>query len=183
MLSARSRCPPASARTRSRPASAPRTASRSRPSCPKTRTAAYTAKISSLTNSTYVIIYNEASFADTAGKWYNDIVTEMASRTIVNGKTAAVTFDGDGFITRAEYAAILVRALGIPGGRRRAASPTSASGPTGTAARSAQPSNTASSRGTPTARSVRTRTSPARRPWPCCSARRRSRSTPARPAR
>ena len=74
-----------------------------------------TAKISSLTNSTYVIIYNEASFADTAGKWYNDIVTEMASRTIVNGKTAAA-FDGDGFITRAEYAAILVRALGIPEG-------------------------------------------------------------------
>jgi hypothetical protein len=75
----------------------------------------YTAKISSLTNSTYVIIYNEASFTDTAGKWYSDIVTEMASRTIVNGKTAT-TFDGDGFITRAEYAAILVRALGIPEG-------------------------------------------------------------------
>jgi uncharacterized repeat protein (TIGR02543 family) len=75
----------------------------------------YTAKINSLTNSTYVIIYNQASFADTVGKWYDDIVTEMASRTIVNGRTAT-TFDGGGLITRAEYAAILVRALGIPEG-------------------------------------------------------------------
>ena len=71
------------------------------------------AKLNSLTNSTYTIIYNEAAFPDTAGKWYNDAVTEMASRTIVNGRTAAA-FDGDGSVTRAEYAAILVRALGIP---------------------------------------------------------------------
>ena len=43
-----------------------------------------------------------SGFSDTVGKWYNDIVTEMASRTIVNGKTST-TFDGDGCITRASH--------------------------------------------------------------------------------
>ena len=62
------------------------------------------------------VIYNKVGFTDTAGKWYNDVVTEMAARTIVNGKTSTV-FDGDGSITRAEFAAILVRALGLPEGK------------------------------------------------------------------
>jgi len=74
-----------------------------------------TATINSLTNSTYVIVYNEKSFADTAGKWYEKAVTEMASRTIINGKTAT-TFDGESNVTRAEFAAILTRALGLPSG-------------------------------------------------------------------
>jgi hypothetical protein len=71
------------------------------------------AKINSLTNSTYALIYNQASFADAAGKWYENIVSEMASREILFGRGTGV-FDGGASITRAEFAAVLVRALGLP---------------------------------------------------------------------
>ena len=73
----------------------------------------YYAKINSLTNSTYVLIYNEKTFGDASGKWYQNIVNEMASREIINGKSST-SFDGDGDITRAEFAAILIRSLGLP---------------------------------------------------------------------
>ena len=71
-------------------------------------------KISSKTNSTYALISNEKSFKDAEGKWYEDAVTEMASRCIVDGKTET-SFAGDSKITRAEFATILVRALGLDG--------------------------------------------------------------------
>jgi|GEM_PF-1703156 len=71
------------------------------------------AKINSLTNSTYALIYNQASFADAAGKWYENTVSEMASREILFGRGTGV-FDGGASITRAEFAAVLVRALGLP---------------------------------------------------------------------
>lgn len=71
------------------------------------------AEISSLTNSTYALIHNEQSFTDDDGKWYEAVATEMASRQIINGRSSDV-FDGDANITRAEFAAILVRALGLP---------------------------------------------------------------------
>lgn len=71
------------------------------------------AKINSRTNSIYAFIANEVSFADASGKWYQAAVEEMAGRKIVNG-TSATTFAGEASITRAEFAAILVRALGLP---------------------------------------------------------------------
>ena len=71
------------------------------------------AKINSRTNSTYALIRNNATFDDTKGKWYENIVSEMASRKIVNGKSE-ISFEGDASITRAEFAAILVRGLGLP---------------------------------------------------------------------
>ena len=46
--------------------------------------------------------------------WYEAIVNEMASRKIVNGRSDA-SFEGDAPITRAEFAAIIIRALGLPG--------------------------------------------------------------------
>ena len=70
------------------------------------------ARINSLTNSTYTLIYNEAAFADAQGRWYEQIVSEMASRKIINGKSET-SFDGKASITRAEFAAILIRALGL----------------------------------------------------------------------
>ncbi len=69
--------------------------------------------VSSLTNSTYVLIYNEQSFSDASGKWYEDTVNEMASRKIING-VGDDLFAGERSITRAEFAAIIVRALGLP---------------------------------------------------------------------
>lgn len=69
--------------------------------------------INSMTNSVYVLIYNDQKFADTEGKWYEPTVNEMASRKIFNG-VGDNNFDGDRDITRAEFASIIVKALGLP---------------------------------------------------------------------
>ena len=71
------------------------------------------AKINSMTNSTYALIHNSVSFNDATGKWYADVVTEMASRKIISG-IGENMFAGERAITRAEFAAIIVRALGLP---------------------------------------------------------------------
>jgi uncharacterized repeat protein (TIGR02543 family) len=71
------------------------------------------ARINTMTNSTYALIHNSVSFADTKDKWYDASVTEMASRGIISGN-GENTFDGERAITRAEFTAILVRALGLP---------------------------------------------------------------------
>lgn len=73
----------------------------------------YYAVVSSRTNSTYALIQNEVTFADAKGKWYEAAVNEMGSRKIIAGRSADL-FDGDASITRAEFAVILVRALGLP---------------------------------------------------------------------
>jgi hypothetical protein len=73
----------------------------------------YYAIINSRTNSTYALIQNEVTFADASGEWYEAAVNEMGSRKIIEGRSASV-FDGGASITRAEFAAILVRALGLP---------------------------------------------------------------------
>ena len=68
--------------------------------------------INSMTNSTYALITYEKTFADTKGKWYEESVKELASRMVINGRSDTV-FDGDGNITRAEFCALIVRALGL----------------------------------------------------------------------
>ena len=70
------------------------------------------ATINSLTNSTYVLVYNDVYFADARGTWFEASVNQMASRTIVNGRDTG-NFDGNDNITRAEFAAIVIRALGL----------------------------------------------------------------------
>lgn len=73
----------------------------------------YAAVINSLTNSTYALIWNEAAFADVEGHWAKPSVNDAASRMIVNGAEEG-RFLPDASITRAEFAAILIRALGLP---------------------------------------------------------------------
>lgn len=73
----------------------------------------YYATINSLTNSTYVLIFNDQRFADADGKWYEAAADEMASRCVIFGRTNG-KFDGEANVTRAEFAAIIVRALGLP---------------------------------------------------------------------
>ncbi|WP_166241384.1 pectinesterase family protein [Paenibacillus turpanensis] len=73
----------------------------------------YYADIRSLTNSTYSLVANDASFVDTAGHWGDEIIRDMASRFVINGFTKQ-QFSPDRSITRAEYAAILIRGLGLP---------------------------------------------------------------------
>jgi len=79
----------------------------------------YYATINSLTNSTYVLIYYDASFDDVNGTWYTPCVDEKASRTIVKGREDGLFYSQDD-ITRAEFAAIIIRALGLaPDGNGR----------------------------------------------------------------
>lgn len=70
------------------------------------------AVIQSITNSTYTVIENFVQFADVKGDWSEIPVNDLASRLIVSGKgpdrvrpTASTT--------RAEFTAIIVRALGL----------------------------------------------------------------------
>lgn len=75
----------------------------------------YYAKINSLTNSTYSVIWNPIEFADVAKHWSRDSVNNMGSRMVVNG-VGGGNYDPNRSITRAEFAAIIVRALGLAPG-------------------------------------------------------------------
>ena len=71
--------------------------------------------INSMTNSTYALIFNEVFITDAAGKWYETIVNEMASRMIITDIVDSDgMFYGDRPITRTEFAAVIIRALGLP---------------------------------------------------------------------
>ncbi|QCT04045.1 hypothetical protein E6C60_3334 [Paenibacillus algicola] len=69
-------------------------------------------QIKSLTNSTYVVVENRQEFRDLENHWAKDTVNQMASRMIIQG-TGHEMFSPDQEITRAEFAAILVKGLGV----------------------------------------------------------------------
>ena len=70
------------------------------------------ALINSLTNSVYSVIYHEKMFEDVRSHWAKGYIENMASRLVLKG-TSDDRFDPDANITRAEFAAIVVRALGL----------------------------------------------------------------------
>ena len=72
----------------------------------------YVVKLNSLTNSAYAVIYNPRTFADAEGHWAERLINEMASRKVVEGKTGQRFLPNDP-VTRAEFAAMLVRGLGL----------------------------------------------------------------------
>lgn len=72
----------------------------------------YYAKMNSLTNSTYAVIAHPKTFVDVANHWAKKYVNEMGSRLVINGVTES-TFEPDREITRAEFSAIIARALGL----------------------------------------------------------------------
>ncbi|WP_082053364.1 S-layer homology domain-containing protein [Gordoniibacillus kamchatkensis] len=72
----------------------------------------YYAKINSLTNSTYTVVWQPLEFGDVANHWAKDAVNDMGSRMIIEG-TGNGMFSPDRDITRAEFAAIIVRGLGL----------------------------------------------------------------------
>ncbi len=76
------------------------------------RDGTYFAKINSLTNSTYSIIWNPVQFADVEQHWAMDVINDMGSRLVISG-TSNGLFSPDREITRAEFAAIMVRGLGL----------------------------------------------------------------------
>ena len=73
---------------------------------------AYYAKIHSLITGTFALIYNPLEMDDVDGHWAQEDVNDMASRLVVDG-VGDNLFSPDTDITRAEFAAILVRALGL----------------------------------------------------------------------
>ncbi|OPH58158.1 hypothetical protein BC351_24790 [Paenibacillus ferrarius] len=72
----------------------------------------YEAQINSLTNSTYAVVWHPLEFSDAANHWAKSAVNDMGSRMVVNG-TGNGMFSPDQEITRAEFAAIIVRGLGL----------------------------------------------------------------------
>ena len=74
----------------------------------------YFAKINSLTNSTYTVIYNPISFKDVEKHWSKDYVNDIGSRLIDSG-VGSGNFAPNKAITRAEFASMIVKALGLKG--------------------------------------------------------------------
>ncbi|ANY67213.1 hypothetical protein BBD42_12610 [Paenibacillus sp. BIHB 4019] len=72
----------------------------------------YFANINSLTNSSYAIVYAPASFKDVENHWSKNDVNDLGSRLIMKG-VSSTEFAPNASITRAEFTATLLRALGI----------------------------------------------------------------------
>ncbi|WMT41205.1 S-layer homology domain-containing protein [Paenibacillus sp. D2_2] len=72
----------------------------------------YYAKIKSLTNSTYSVVWHPVEFGDVANHWSKHAVNDMGSRMVIAG-TGDNMFSPDLDITRAEFVAIIVRGLGL----------------------------------------------------------------------
>lgn len=72
----------------------------------------YSAVINSLTNSTYAVVWNPVRFADVTKHWSEIAVNDLGSRLVVEG-TGSGAFEPNRGVTRDEFAATLVRALGL----------------------------------------------------------------------
>lgn len=75
----------------------------------------YYAVLNSLTNSTYSVVWHPLEFKDVASHWAKGAVNDMGSRMIISG-VGNDLFEPDRAITRAEFAAVIVRALGLKPG-------------------------------------------------------------------
>ncbi|WP_138756167.1 S-layer homology domain-containing protein [Paenibacillus sinopodophylli] len=72
----------------------------------------YYAIINSLTNSTYTVVWHPIAFADVEKHWAKEAVNDMGSRLVIHGVNET-TFNPNADITRAEFVAMIVRALGL----------------------------------------------------------------------
>lgn len=68
--------------------------------------------IYSLTNSVYAVIENDKTFSDIQEHWAKNDIEQAASKLIVQGVSES-SFEPNKQITRAEFTAMLVRALGL----------------------------------------------------------------------
>lgn len=64
------------------------------------------------TNSTYTVVQHSKSFADVSTHWAKDDINSLASKMIITGITNS-TYAPENKITRAQFATLIVRALGI----------------------------------------------------------------------
>lgn len=72
----------------------------------------YYAKINSLTNSSYLLIWHPIEFSDVIQHWAKEAVNDLGSRMVIDG-IGDGSFLPDSDITRAEFVDILVRGLGL----------------------------------------------------------------------
>ncbi|WP_068777714.1 fibronectin type III domain-containing protein [Paenibacillus sp. FJAT-26967] len=72
----------------------------------------YYAIINSLSSGTYAVVWHPLEFKDVEGHWSEQFVNDMGSRMVVSG-VGSELFQPDRDITRAEFAAIIIRGLGI----------------------------------------------------------------------
>ncbi|MGO0059119.1 S-layer homology domain-containing protein [Brevibacillus fluminis] len=72
----------------------------------------YYAVINSLTNSTYSLISHPWEFADVTSHWGKESINDMGARLVADGVGNGM-FAPDRAITRAEFASIMVKALGL----------------------------------------------------------------------
>jgi len=70
------------------------------------------AVVNSLTNSTYTIVWHPLAFKDVERHWAKEAVNDMGSRMVITG-VGNEMFNPNKSITRAEFAAIIVRGLGL----------------------------------------------------------------------
>jgi hypothetical protein len=72
----------------------------------------YYAVLNSMTNSAYSVVWHPLEFSDVEAHWAQAAVNDMGSRMVIQG-TGDNGFSPDRSITRAEFAAIFVRGLGL----------------------------------------------------------------------
>lgn len=72
----------------------------------------YWAQINSLTNSVYFLVSHRIEFGDVQNHWAKKEVNNLAARMVIQGQDDN-HFNPDHNITRAEFTAIIVRALGL----------------------------------------------------------------------
>ncbi|MDF2923304.1 MAG: hypothetical protein K0R57_2218 [Paenibacillaceae bacterium] len=70
------------------------------------------AVMNSLTNSTYALIGSKTAFSDVENHWSREVVNDLASRLVLQGVNER-EFAPDRAVTRGEFAAIIVRSLGL----------------------------------------------------------------------
>jgi hypothetical protein len=72
----------------------------------------YYAKLNSLTNSDYAVVWHPLTFSDASGHWAQTAINDMGSRMVVSGNGQGL-FNPNANITRAEFASIVVQGLGL----------------------------------------------------------------------
>jgi hypothetical protein len=72
----------------------------------------YYARINSLTNSTYSLVWHPLEFRDMADHWAKAVVNDLGSRMVLSG-VGKNSFNPDADITRAEFSSMLVKGLGL----------------------------------------------------------------------
>jgi len=75
----------------------------------------YTVIMNSLTNSAYAVIWHPVTFDDVRGHWVEAAANDLASRLVVAG-IGEGRFEPNRTVTRGEFTAMLVRALGLGNG-------------------------------------------------------------------